>query len=75
MGPDFDAPQFACHQSRPGEEIVCAGWLAEVGHRHPAVRMGVLTGSVPVEALEPGADWPLLHVSFDEVIHKLRATS
>ncbi len=75
MGPDFGSAQFACHQSRPGSEIVCAGWLAVVGHRHPAVRMAVLTGATPHEALSPGKDWPALHGTFAEVIEKLRATA
>lgn len=74
-GPDFGAPQFACHQSRDGAEIVCAGWLATNGGRHPAVRMQVFAGKVPPAALEPGEDWPLLHERFDEVIAKLRATA
>lgn len=74
MGPDFGDPQFACHQSRPGAEFVCAGWLAVVGHRHPAVRMSVLAGTVPAEALEIGDGWPALHESFADVIGKLRAT-
>ncbi len=75
MGPEFGAAMFACHQSRDGAEVVCAGWLAVVGARHPAVRMGVIAGSVPVEALEPGKDWPELHGYFGEVIEKLRATA
>uniref|UniRef100_UPI00403F8A4E DUF6283 family protein n=1 Tax=Paraburkholderia sp. 22B1P TaxID=3080498 RepID=UPI00403F8A4E len=37
-GPDYGTGVFACHQSWPGEEFACAGWLAKVGHRHPAVR-------------------------------------
>lgn len=75
MGPDFGAAQFACHQSRPGGEVVCAGWLAVAGHRHPAVRIGVARGSVPVEALEPGDGWPALHEEFAAVIEKLRRTA
>ncbi len=75
MGPDFGAAQFACHQSHEGAEVVCAGWLAVAGHRHPAVRVAVLTGSMPVEALSPGEDWPELHGYFAEVIEKLRATA
>ena len=75
MGPDFGAPQFACHQSQDGREVVCAGWLAVDGHRHPMVRLAVLKGQVPVEALSPGEDWPELHGGFGEVIEKLRATA
>lgn len=74
-GPDFGAPQFACHQSHEGDEIVCAGWLATNGGAHPGVRMNVLTGRVPAEALSPGENWPELHETFEEVIEKLRATT
>lgn len=73
-GVEFGAPQFACHQSNDGEEVVCAGWLATQGAAHPNVRLGVLIGRTPVEALRPGEDWPELHESFEEVIEKLRAT-
>lgn len=30
MGPDFGASMFACHQSKEGGEIACAGWMATV---------------------------------------------
>jgi hypothetical protein len=74
MGPDFGASMFACHQSRPGEEFACAGWLAKVGHSHPAVRLAVVFGRLDPAALEPGADWPELHDDYQEVLDKLRAT-
>lgn len=74
-GPNFGAHLFACHQSREGAEIICAGWLAAVGRRHPMVRYMVATGRVLLEALEPGAGWPPLHKTFHEVIEKLRATT
>lgn len=70
MGPDAFAPQFACHQSREGSEIVCAGWLAAVGKAHPMVRLAVMRGDVPADALNPS---PELHDTFGEVIEKLRA--
>ncbi len=75
MGPEFGAAQFACHQSRDGAEVVCAGWLAVAGHAHPGVRLDVLRGTVDHAALSPGEDWPELHQSFGEVIEKLRATA
>jgi len=75
MGPDFGSPQFACHQSQPGAEVVCAGWQAIVGSAHPGVRLNVGLGVVPKAALTPGDDWPELHGSFGEVIEKLRATA
>ncbi len=65
---------FACHQSRQGEEFACIGWLAKVGHRHPAVRLAVAGGRLDPEALEPGVDWPELHDSYQEVLDKLRET-
>lgn len=70
MGPDSFAPQFACHQSKDGEEIVCAGWLAAVGEAHPMVRMAVLRGDLPEGALDHK---PELHETYQEVIEKLRA--
>lgn len=75
FGPDFGSPQFACHQSREGAEVVCAGWLAVVGAAHPQVRMQVIRGQLDPAALEPGDGWPELHGSFVEVIEKLRATA
>lgn len=74
-GPEWGAPQFACHQSRDGDEIVCAGWLAVEGHAHPGVRLNVAQGFVDADALRPGDDWPELHDDFQQVIEKLRATS
>jgi hypothetical protein len=76
MGPDFGAPMFACHQSKDGDEIVCAGWLATQGHRHPSARLMVSMGQWDRDALdEPAPDWPELHGSFIEVIEKLRRTA
>lgn len=74
MGPDFGASMFACHQSKIGGEIPCAGWLAKVGHRHPGVRMAVMSGRISADALAPGPGWPELHNSYPEVLDKLRAT-
>lgn len=72
---DFGAPIFACHQSREGEEFACAGWLAVYGYDSIAVRMMVIAGRIPAEALQPGEDWPELEPSFEDVIEKLRATA
>lgn len=72
---EFGAPQMACHQSREGEEFVCAGWLAVHGYDSIAVRLQVISGKLPAEALRPGPDWPELHDSFAEMIEKLRWTS
>lgn len=75
MGPDYTAKLFACHQSKVGREIPCAGWLAKVGMRHPRVRMRLMRGEISPEALTPGEDWPELHNSYSEVLAKLRATN
>jgi hypothetical protein len=80
MGPGFSPEgepptMFACHQSRDGAEIVCAGWLAAVGSAHPVVRLSVMQGELEPEALRPGPGWPELHRTFQEVIQKLRRTT
>lgn len=74
MGPDFGASMFACHKSKDGAEIACAGWMATVGHRHPGVRLAVAMGRLDASVLRPGLDWPELHVNYQKVIEKLRAT-
>lgn len=75
FGPSWDASVFACHQSRCGHEIACAGWLAVVGSAHPGVRLAVMHGTLPATALRPGADWPALHSNYQQVLAKLRRTS
>lgn len=74
-GPSYGAELFACHQSKEGGEIPCAGWLATVGHAHPAVRIAVIGGRLPMDALSPGANWPQLHDSYGQVLQKLEANS
>lgn len=74
VGPDWTAPQFACHQSEQGKEVVCRGWLAKAGHAHPLVRLAVIKGQVDVETLTPAEDWPALHETYPEVLEKLRRT-
>lgn len=75
MGPDFGASMFACHQSKEGAEIACAGWMATVGYRHPRVRLAVTMGRLHSSALRPGADWPSLHANYQQVLEKLRDTA
>lgn len=75
MGPDHGAAMFACHQSRIGAEVHCAGWLATVGHRHPAVRLSVMRDRLDPGHLQPGANWPALHENYGQVLEKLRATA
>lgn len=74
-GPDFGAPMFACHQSKIGKEIHCAGWLASVGHAHPGVRLNVMRSRIDAARLEPGPGWPALHDSYAGVLEKLRNTA
>jgi len=74
IGPDLGAKMFACHQSKPGEEFACAGWLAMVGSAHPEVRIAVFRHELDPAALRPGADWPELHATYPEVLEKLRTT-
>ncbi|MGI0646776.1 DUF6283 family protein [Pseudomonas aeruginosa] len=75
FGPSYTDNMFACHQSKEGEEFACAGWLASVGERHPAVRLSVFRGTLPMSALKPGENWPQLHTNYQEVLTKLRATA
>lgn len=64
FGPEFGASLFACHKSPEQGERACAGWLAAEGANHPAVRLSVVLGDTPIEALDPGEGWPLLHADF-----------
>lgn len=71
-GPEFGSPLFACHKTPEDGERACAGWLASVGHTHPAVRFAIMLGDMPEAALEPGEDWPDLHETFRETaLHDL----
>ncbi len=74
FGPDFGAPLFACHQSKVGSELHCAGWLAKVGHAHPTVRLSVAQGRLNPECLTPAPDWPQLHDDYGQVLDKLRSS-
>lgn len=62
----FD-PMFACHKTPEGGERACAGWLAAVGRQHIGVRLAVAMRRLPVEALDPGKDWPELYASYEEM--------
>jgi hypothetical protein len=74
MGPDFGASMFACHQSKQGAEITCAGWMATVGNRHPGVRLAVAMGRLDAPALQVGDGWPDLHQNYQQVLGKLQAS-
>jgi hypothetical protein len=64
----FGAGMFACHKSAEGKEMPCAGWLAAVGYESITVRVNIALGAIPVEALSPGANWPELHETYDEMV-------
>lgn len=70
----YGAPIMACHQSKPEQEIPCAGWLAVHGWHSIAVRLKLIDGSVTADALTPGEDWPEIHTDYPEVLEKLRRT-
>lgn len=64
----LDAPMFACHKAPEGDEFYCAGWLASVGYYHLGVRVLLAKNALPVEAMEPGPDWPELYESYDALL-------
>lgn len=68
--PSLGDPIFGCHKGEPGTDadLGCAGWLAVFGADHIAVRLAVFTGRLPASALEPGASWPPLHDTCDDVV-------
>ena len=74
VGPDFGANWFACHLSREGQEIPCAGWLATCGSAHPGVRLAIRDGRLAPGALQQPTGSPALHATYAEVLAKLRAT-
>lgn len=61
------APMFACHLSHEGRDVPCAGWLASVGYESLTVRILVIQGRLPAEALNPGPDWPELFQSYEDM--------
>lgn len=63
----LDAPLFACHKTAEGKEIACAGWLAVEGSDHLGVRLAVMRGRIPPEALSPQPGWPELFDNYDEM--------
>lgn len=61
------APLFACHHTRDGAEVACAGWMAVCGDFHMSVRVSVVTGALDPSALHPGPDWPPLFDSYEQM--------
>ena len=68
---------FGCHKGEPGTDadLACAGWLAQFGADHLAVRLAVVSGRLPSAALQPGANWPPLHETWAEVVGAQTAAS
>lgn len=64
------APIFACHKSVLGRDRACAGWLVVAGLDHLGIRLAVALGRLPASALQPGADWPDLFSSYDEMAER-----
>lgn len=63
----LDAPLFACHKSREGADLACAGFLAVEGRHHLGVRLAVIQRRLPVAALQPGSDWPELYRDYESM--------
>jgi len=61
---------FGCHKGEPGTDadLACAGWLAQFGVDHIGVRLAAALGRLPASALEPGANWPPLHRTWQDVV-------
>lgn len=68
--PGLDAILFGCHKGEPGtnNDLACAGWMAQFGAEHVAVRIALLQGRLPAEALSPSANWPPLHETWADVV-------
>ncbi len=48
----FPQPLFACHKSRDGEELTCAGFLKVVGYDNIAVRLAAMRERVDLSEIE-----------------------
>lgn len=59
----MNAPTMSCHLDQPGtthEMRLCADWLA--------VRMAVIAGELPAQALAGAAHWPQLRENLEELV-------
>lgn len=65
--PELYDPLFACHKSREGRDLACAGWLAVAGVDHVRVRLAAACGHLDPAAMAPGAGWPPLYDTFQEM--------
>lgn len=71
---DYGAPIFACHQSKPAQEVICVGWLWRYGWDSIAIRLRLSFEEMRAEELAMPDGWDdRLHRTFDEVINKLRS--
>ena len=61
------APMFACHKSREGRDLACAGWLAVEGANHVGVRIALMQDRLDPKALSPGEDWPELYDEYAQM--------
>jgi hypothetical protein len=58
-------PMFACHHTRDGAPVACAGWLAVCGDQHLGVRMALAEGRIEPEAVRRPVGGPELFESYD----------
>lgn len=62
---DDGTAMMACHKSRDGEEVPCAGFLVSVGYDSIGVRLAVFKGTVQLDDYEAPAP---LYATFDEML-------
>ncbi len=69
MPPMPGSPMFGCHKGEPGtdDDLACAGWLAREGHNHIGVRLAIMNGDLPMEALEQNDTWPDLYDTYEDM--------
>ncbi|WIV52860.1 DUF6283 family protein [Amycolatopsis nalaikhensis] len=68
---DTGAPAMSCHIDQPDTAHpmrLCAGWLAVVGRNHLAIRIAMLAGTLPPDAVTAAPDWPALHPSLEALL-------
>lgn len=70
-GPDghpmLGDPLFACHKTKEGAELACAGWLAVEGLDHLNIRLALATGQLVWEDVLKPEGWPELYSSYTEM--------
>lgn len=63
----LNAPMFACHHTRDGAPVACAGWMAVCGLDHLGVRLALADGRLNGEQIRLRKGWPDLYDSYDEM--------